>query len=322
YAPVDAAWNERLVSAMVDAASSALAAERPVAMRWASGAVAGVATNRDHPETPADISLDLLILCDAGTDAPSAILGSFPAHPTVMSAANLEITADLPGAFRRSLASRLGNAQPWIALATGAAADISSRHVRRGQDFVELDRLGDVLAARAERIIQQATMVIPDGQAITLDSRSVRIPVAIKSFPSEADLAAEEQQLRAAQPVSPGEARTIETALQGVDGARRLARKAHALPRVAELNALRIGPVALVTVPGELYNALGARLRSATGHPVMVIGYANGHVGYLPSADAYANMDYEVLTSPVVLGTAERLVSALESELESLFKRQ
>ncbi|MGH2347662.1 MAG: neutral/alkaline non-lysosomal ceramidase N-terminal domain-containing protein, partial [Chloroflexota bacterium] len=279
YSTVDAAWRESLINAMVTATSSAIAAERPVGMGWAGGAVTGVATNRDHPETPADLALDLLILYEVGSDVPAAILGSFPAHPTVMGADNLAITADLPGAFRRSLASRLGSATPWIApatgaaapwiaLATGAAADISSRHVRRGQDFSELDRLGGMLAARAEQLIARAAPVVTDRPPVTLAARSLRIPLALKSFPTEAALADMARQLHAARPTSPSDARTIETARQGVEGARRLAEKIHNLPRVAELDALRIGPVALVTVPGELYNALGARLRSATGQPV------------------------------------------------------
>ncbi len=316
---VDTAWRESLINAMVTAASSAVAVERLVDMRWGSGPVADVATNRDHPETPADLALDLLILYEVGSDVPAAVLGSFPAHPTVMGAANLAITADLPGAFRRSLGSRLGSAPPWIALVTGAAADVSSRHVRRGQDFSELDRLGGVLAARAEQLIARASVVIAGRQPVTLAARSLRIPLSIKSFPTEAALADMARQLQAARPTSPSEARTIETAWQGVEGARRLAEKLHSLPRVAELDVLRVGPVALVTVPGELYNALGARLRSAGGQPVMLLGYANGHVGYLPSADAYTRMEYEVLVSPMEPGTAERLVAILESELERLF---
>ena len=320
YSAVDATWREHLIGALINAASSAIAAERPVEMGWASGSVAGVATNRDHPEMPADLSLDLLILREVGSDVPAAILGSFPAHPTVMGAANLAITADLPGAFRQALALRLGGARPWIALATGAAADISSRHVRRGQDFIELERLGGVLAAYAERLIPQATTVIAERQPVTLDWRSPRIPVSIKSFPSEAALADIARQLHAARSLSPREARTIETTFHGIEGARRLAAKAHLLPRIAELGALRIGPMALVTVPGELYNALGTRLRSASGQPVMLLGYANGHVGYLPSAEAYTRPDYEVLASPMEPGTAERLVDILERELESLFQ--
>ncbi|HXT34013.1 MAG TPA: hypothetical protein VN837_00425, partial [Chloroflexota bacterium] len=319
YSAIDATWREHLIGALIDAASSAIAAERPVELHWASGSVRGVATNRDHPEMPADISLDLLILREVGSDVPAAILGSFPAHPTVMGAANLAITADLPGAFRQSLASRLAGAPPWIALATGAAADISSRHVRRGQDFSELERLGGILAARAEQIIPQAATVV-DRQPVIIDWWSSRTPVSIKSFPSEAALTDMARRLQAARPTSPREARTIETTYHGIEGVRRLAEKAHLLPRTAELGALRIGPVALVTMPGELYNALGTRLRSATGQPVMLLGYANGHVGYLPSVDAYTRPDYEVLVSPMEAGTAERLVAILERELESLFQ--
>ncbi len=320
YAPVDTEWREQLITAMVDAASSALASEHPVGMRWAYDTVEGVATNRDHPETPANLSLDLLILCEVGSDVPAAVLGSFPAHPTVMGAANPLITADLPGAFRRALASRLSSATSWIALATGAAADISSRHVRRGQDFIELERLGGILAAHAERLIARATTLVAAGQSVTIAARSPRIPLSLKLFPTETALEDMARQLHAAQPPTSGAARTVETTWHGVEGARRLAGKARDLPRTAELGVLRVGPLAFLTVPGELYNALGGRLRLAGGGPVLLLGYANGHVGYLPSADAYLRMDYEVLVSPFEAGTAERLTAILESELDRLLE--
>ena len=44
---------------------------------------------------------------------------------------------------------------------------------------------------------------------------------------------------------------------------------------------------------------------------VLLLGYTNGYVGYIPSRAAYADMDYEVLMSPFAPGSGERLANAL-----------
>jgi hypothetical protein len=43
----------------------------------------------------------------------------------------------------------------------------------------------------------------------------------------------------------------------------------------------------------------------------VVLGYANGHAGYLPDAAAYATTDYEVLSSPLAQDAAATAVAAL-----------
>ena len=86
--PPDSAIRESIVAGATRAALSATAALRPVRASWASGEVRGVATNRDHPETGEDLTLDLLCLFEAESHAsmPIAVFGSFPCHPTVLGA--------------------------------------------------------------------------------------------------------------------------------------------------------------------------------------------------------------------------------------------
>lgn len=145
----DSAPGQRMIEGAVKAAREAIAHMHAVTVRWARGPMNGIATNRDHPEQRADIALDLLCFYDTPEQAqPSALFGSFPCHPTVMGADNLAISADLPGAFRRQLKILLGDTS-WIALATGAAGDISTRHTRQGQGFDELERLGGQMAQQA-----------------------------------------------------------------------------------------------------------------------------------------------------------------------------
>lgn len=313
--------EEAIARAAVRAAEEAVAAMQPVRAAWVSTPVEGVATPRDHPEEGAQLELDLLVLDPAGDRAPGAplaVLGSFPCHPTVLGEFNLEISADLPGAFRRRLAERLGGGT-WVALATGAAGDVSTRHTRRGQDFAELERLGGLLADRAAESLAYRRPLAPGPLAVA--SRHLRFPP--KEPPDAALLDRTEAGLRARleaarQAGREAEARTLVTALQGVEAARRLAGELGSLDLSGELAAAAWGGLRLAAVPGELYHRPGDAIRRAAGLPTLLLGYANGYLGYLPERSAYERPDYEVLISPLGPGAAELMVAAVRELLAGL----
>ena len=69
----------------------------------------------------------------------------------------------------------------------------------------------------------------------------------------------------------------------------------------AEVQVLRLGGVWLVILPGEVFVEIGWRVRDAVagaaGVParqVVVAAYANGNVGYVPTAAAMPEGGYEV----------------------------
>src|SRR5437879_2128050 len=216
--PPDPAVIASIAAGATRAALGAMASLRPIRASWASGEVYGVATNRDHPEEGEALPLDLLCLFESNADAsmPIAVFGSFPCHPTVLGASNLGVSADLSGAFRRQLRAALGP-NTWVAIATGAAGDISTRHTRRAQDFGDLERLGYVLAEHARSLIAGARPIeiLPP----SMGNRSVVLDL---KTPLSADAAAAAQTsltARRAELLRTGqapEARTVETILQGL----------------------------------------------------------------------------------------------------------
>ena len=337
--PPDPAVTARVIAGASAAAEQAIAAMAPATYRWASDAIHRVATNRDHPEQGEPVRLDLLCIypsdvpaaepssasqtpsassASSGASAPAAIFGSFPSHATVLGAANLAISADLPGAFRRGLAERPGNSR-WIALATGAAGDISTRHMRQGQGFAELERLGGVLAEQAEELVLRAqplALAPPVVRTITLD-------LAAKSSVDTTALAervraAEREMAQALAAGQTGHARTLETTLQGLRAEQRRASTTPPDGKTslrAAIGTARLGTLGMVAIPGELYYDLGRQIQRAAGRPAMVLGYTNGYIGYLPARTAYGTNDYEVLMSPFAPGAAEHIAQAAISGL-------
>lgn len=303
---------ERIVAGAAAAATEAVRTMHPVRAAWASGAVQGVASNRDHPGSGEEIVLDLLCLYDAESpnDVPAAVFGSFPCHPTVLSAANYAISADLPGAYRRQLRTLLGT-ETWVGLATGAAGDISTRHLRQGQGFEELERLGRVLAEAARHYIVQANPVrlapaILREDAVALPRKE---PLNAETLAEAADSLGQ-QRAAALDAGNVAQARTLETVLQGIRVAQQSGAAPHPQPPTPIIAAARLGELALVAVPGELYNRLGAQIRHGAGGPVLVLGYTNGYAGYIPTREAYQSLDYEVLMTPFAAGAGEDVAAA------------
>ena len=79
----------------------------------------------------------------------------------------------------------------------------------------------------------------------------------------------------------------------------------------ATVQALRIGAVVLLGLPGEVFVELGcaAKQRVRSAHRA-VVGYANEPIGYVPTASAYREGGYEVESALVGPGAGEAIVDA------------
>jgi hypothetical protein len=88
------------------------------------------------------------------------------------------------------------------------------------------------------------------------------------------------------------------------------------------LQAIRLGPVAIIGIPGEMFARLGLRIRrrSPFRHTV-VIGLANDEIGYIPDREAYRLGGYQTWVcghSQVEEGTGEAMVDAAVALLEEI----
>ena len=73
------------------------------------------------------------------------------------------------------------------------------------------------------------------------------------------------------------------------------------------MNAVSIGDdFAFVTFPGELFDAISVGVEEGSPFATtMLIGYSNGHIGYLPSAYAFEYTSYETDITRFAAGTGE-----------------
>lgn len=98
----------------------------------------------------------------------------------------------------------------------------------------------------------------------------------------------------------------------------------------AELMAMKIGPFLLLTMPGEPMVEYGFKLEKAIADRAVpiIIGYANGNVGYIATTDAYEVGGYEPNTSklapeaePIILTELSRLADRVVGDVFESFSK-
>ena len=98
----------------------------------------------------------------------------------------------------------------------------------------------------------------------------------------------------------------------------------------AELMAMKIGPYLLLTMPGEPMVEYGLKLEKSIADRAtpIVVGYANGHVGYIATTDAYRVGGYEPNTSklapeaePIILTELSRLADRVVGDVFESFSK-
>ncbi len=296
---------DQLVTAAVRAARSAVADARPASVSLHRAELDGVGGQRTGSDRRATVPVDVLRVADP-SGSLVGLLGGVPVHPTVLGATNTLVSPDLPGAVRRSLSA----AGVWSLVATGAAGDVSTRAHRREQTPAEVDRLGELTA----RALLDAAASPALGEAADVVGGRVWSDVLDPVDPSAAfrlgALDAARSTLTAAR--AAGDAGLIRDATVGLEGAELAAVASDTSPVPLATAYLDLGGIRLIGLGGEPF------LDLAPGGSTVLLGYANGYAGYLPTRAAFASATahpdhpaYEVLISRVAPGEPERALAAV-----------
>ncbi|MCI0871205.1 MAG: hypothetical protein J4O07_05260, partial [Chloroflexi bacterium] len=92
-------------------------------------------------------------------------------------------------------------------------------------------------------------------------------------------------------------------------------------PISMRIQAMRIGPAALVAIPVEAFSEIGVAVKdSSPARQTLFSGYTNGSLGYMPMADAYEEGGYEVTTTPMAAGAAEETITACTDAVQALWR--
>lgn len=293
---IDETLRQITIEKIAGAARWAKTSSSEATLNFASGLMDGIGLNRNDPQKKVDNTVSLLRI-DVDKK-PLVVLVNYACHPTVMSAENLQISADLPGAARKFF--HMLYPETIFMFLNGAAGDVSTRFTRRFQGFEELDRFGMILFGTVISLMQK-THELKDDQ---ICSRIFSIDLPIRNFPSEADaqkfLAACEDEFLQLKKNSAekAELRKAETKIQGARVQAHFVTLLKDIKSVkSEIQIIQIGSLLLVTLPGEPFTDIARGIKAAFADVlILVIGYANDYMGYFPIGEV--QQTYETLKSP------------------------
>jgi hypothetical protein len=97
------------------------------------------------------------------------------------------------------------------------------------------------------------------------------------------------------------------------------ARHGESLP--AEVQVIALGDqIAWVGLPGEIFTELGSAIKQASPFPLTIVAeLAHGPVTYIPNSAAFAQGNYEVVSSRAAEGSGEKLVSEAKALLKEAY---
>jgi neutral ceramidase len=287
---VDPTYLDRLRLWLVEAARGAVSNLRQVRVGFGRGGVDTGVLNRRHPGSAIDPDLGVVAFQDeAGQNL--AILVNYACHPVCLDHTNRLISADYPGVLAHALQEQT---KAVVLFTNGADGDINPAWMG---SFTYAEDLGRELAAETLRVLHAMTF---RGTTI-LHVTGETLDLPLNSSPTYDELNQEISQHRqglaeadAAGDILQGK---LHRAMLGWAEATLAEALRANLPRSvpAELQVVRLGEVALLGIPGEIFSELGVAIKNA--HPMrqaLVLGYANNDIGYIPTRQAYADGGYEI----------------------------
>lgn len=307
----------QLATALVDRAASGAV---PAQVHHGAATGVGVARDRRHLDRTIDPPLQALWFT-APDGHRVATLVSYPCHPVALDGSNRLISADYPHPLRQ----RVEAAHPGslCLFFTGAAGDVNTGHTAAasfvvrsdaapGRSFADADRIGEQLA-RAVLALPDAPLDVPDG----CRSSSAQVELALRELDPD-QVAEQASGWRLERDLGRAEGRGDDPLLDAwIDWAEQRDPEP-ARSWTGRVSLTRLGPLAIVGLPGEPFLTAAEQLSAVSSGPVITLGYCDGVPGYLPALADQFDGGYEVddahryygMPAPFVAGSLERLIAA------------
>lgn len=297
------AYREHLGHVLAGIGRQAIAALQPVRLGFGWGQ-SDIGINRrewrdgrivlgNNPAGPVDHSVGLVRI-ESTDRRPLATLLNYACHPVSQRGQMAAISADFPGRAT-DLVEELTGA-PCLYL-QGACGDVNP--VRMESSYEPARSQGMRLGCEAVRIWETIETEAVNG--IGSSSQVIELPAYRYGSEAEAAQLVDELHRDIDERTRAGETDSgplwwarhrLDRSLAAVESWR----SGSALPAVeAEVSALRLGPLALATAPGEIFTEDGQKVKqNSTADHTFFLGYTNGSIGYVPTRSAYADGGYEV----------------------------
>lgn len=281
--------------------------------------------NIDHPIGELDQRVHVLRFDRVGGD--TVVLMNYGLHADTTNGEM--ISSDWPGWMRRTFETAVPGTK--CVFFAGCEGDVGSTHVfPTGGDMndteISFDNemkspgmarfVGRALAGTLLQVYDKVEYV--PVEKLQVMHKPVRVP-ANTPAPEQLPLAHKYKELHDAgrDDLIPYTAMELTTV---VAEAERMCRLEHG-PEYFDLvvGGLRIGDVALISLPGEPFTDVGVQIKATEGwKDILPLAMTNGQQGYFPMKDAFDEGGYEARSSNYVSGVAEALVAGAKELLAEM----
>ncbi|WP_020579857.1 hypothetical protein [Actinopolymorpha alba] len=311
--PGDDAYVARLQAAVLDAVGRALEDLEPVTFTRGTGECrTGISRRRVNadgtvggpdPGGPADHEVGVIRMARAD-GRPKAVLVHHACHPVI--SADPQVTPDYPGAMRADLEASLGDGVV-VGFLQGCCGDINPALVRDGGfgngGDAEIAAFGGALAAAVRQVLDRPMTELGGGEgaaAASVRTEAVNLPLR---RPEAAEL----------------EALREESGIWGEWARWLLAEPARLVDQVPlRLTRLDLADgLALLGFDAEVTVAYGHYVKERSASRVLPLGYTNGMIGYVVTAEQLRAGGYEPDQSYPYVYRAGRFAPEVEERVKA-----
>lgn len=315
---IDRRWLETAERKISEIISQAYKNMEPAKFGVGKGSVDGLNINRrgtgpngkvphiniSDPKGVVDKELGVLRF-DNLKGSPMAILTGFSCHPVVFPDEDNAylVSADFPGEAQRIIES----GRDIVALySNGAAGNIEPVSACKGPE--DMRRFGRIFAKEALRVFDR----IQSSSEVEIKASSKIVELKYRHIPSiremekilKESIKRHEHIKRSNIPISFTEFFDSAVSVEWAKKTLELIRSGRKIGSVKmEIQVFMINGVILVGIPGEVFVEIGLDIKKKlSSNDTFIIGYANGHVGYIPTYEAHQEGGYEVERAFKLLG--------------------
>lgn len=265
-----------------------------------------------EPVGPTDPELCVLCLRQVGTKQIIAVFANYALH-YVGGGDNLSVSADYFGEFGRIIQRMLG--QDFVAImANGCSGDVNNINVYEKslpqKPYEQMMKVATMIAAEAVKTISPMSFTHECTLAVANDFIKAKV-----RHPSAEQLARDRKMLAEGD---------FENERERVYAQERLLVAEEPKEISVQVQAMRIGDLALVAWPGEIFCQLGLDLKARSpAATTLVVELANDYIGYVPTEAAFQQGGYETWlarSAKVAPRTGEAMVESAVNLLKGLFE--
>jgi hypothetical protein len=290
-----------------------------------------------------DREVGIVAINDTDGNAIATLL-NYACHPTILGPANKLLSPDYPGTARKVVEQFAGGLCLFL---QGAAGNCGPTHGFIGEVAVA-EWLGNRLGLEAARIRLEIDPVPRKERLVEVVQSGADLGMYEDDAAGEPDDTLRIINTHAQLPV--GDFPSVEDAQKGFDAAvenLNTTRESGTVPEIKlavseakranfvlsnakrtadgpmsmPVQAMRIGPAALVGLPVEAFCEIGMAVKDASpAAQTLFSGYTNGYMGYMPMADNFEEGGYEVDTTPMSAGAAEETINACTDAVKALWR--